>query len=295
MCACLFGPESLRATKPKSKEYKEHGPTGGGLGGVEGSPLRLRVSTALSEDSSTELDSTELPLHSPPVPVKERAQQAGGGAGAPGEKGSVLGVCCQVLLGAHSGGNVPDQLLHSRENWSCAVHRRRSSDWDAASGTDDSWWKKKAKGSSSPYLSARSPLVESPCASIPDCADESALLTVSPVPVTASHIMEIHRHSCVTSLLGELRSTPKLHVCSHAGSSVCRVSASSPMSGAWKPVTPHLCPLPAGPSWAHQDLIHSSHLPLPEDRPSQVVTELLWCLRPWIPVPKGTGSLLGCC
>lgn len=89
--------------------------------------MALKVAFAFQGLCSLNEDSRQWTTgQSASFPGKQTAQQAGGVAGAPGAKRSTLGVCDQVLLGAHSERNVSDQLLHSsRELELCCSQKEK--------------------------------------------------------------------------------------------------------------------------------------------------------------------------
>lgn len=200
-------------------------------------------------------------------------------------------LCCQVLLGENSEGNVSDQLLHSwRELGPCFSQKKKQ--WP---GCNSVYGGRKAKGCSTLFLSASDPLVgtqwflsfhsktvETGSAFLICCfcvRHKTNLLNIFAMKTLnkqkgsflESPSIEVLSQNFVTSLLGEFTDS-KLHLCSYVDKSGCCSCIISQVR-LWEVCSSHVhFPLSAEPSPAQRESINNRHLSLSENCSSLVPT-----------------------
>lgn len=186
--------------------------------------MSLQVSASLNEDAPAVEASAQLPL-----PGSRAAQRAGGRQELLGEK-ETRSVCVgKFCLGCSQRETSLTNFCIRGENWGSISHRSSSSGWDTNCGSCG----KTEQGSSDVHVSA-----SGPSAPLPDCGQQVCpaycclcsqhnrnLLDIFGVKTlntqTGGFLERLSlgqdRQSFVTSLLGELTSTPELHTCSYGG------------------------------------------------------------------------------
>lgn len=138
--------------------------------------MRLRVSAALREDSSSRHPCTALLLQS-----RRRPSELVAGQEHLGKREACSVYVVKFCLGRTQREMCLTNFSIHGEDWSCAVHRRRSSDWDAMSV---SWWKE-GKGLQQSLFVSSKPLGGKSLSFHPKTVETRSALLVSLVPVTA--------------------------------------------------------------------------------------------------------------